>query len=436
MATFSAATRELVLKIVYYGPGLGGKTTSLKALHAAVRPEHRGRMISLATPVDRTLYFDFLPVRLPSVGDLQIRLQLFTVPGQVYFNATRKLVLTGADGVIFVADSQTARLDANTESLDNLRDNLRELGKGLEDVPLVFSYNKRDLDDVLAMSELDRAINPKNAPSFATSAARGEGVFEPLDAIVRTALDDLVKRKVLPPELVVPQDGTVAQRLSSVQADVPSASVEPAHIVAGTGAPALNTPTVVPPTSTNPTAGIELALNSAVGAVGASDTGSRTVNALRPSAPSIESALAREVMANMPQGASDRGATSTNESGEHRATPRRAASLAPLFDVDEQEAMRTVEDAIEEGLHARALLLLEALLVRLLDRTARVLGRAEGQHEGAAWALGLAPERYARVRAAAQRVRRGTTASRREVLEAYVLASSAQIALDAISGRA
>lgn len=419
MATFSAATRELVLKIVYYGPGLGGKTTSLKALHAAVRPEHRGRMISLATPVDRTLYFDFLPVRLPSVGELQIRLQLFTVPGQVYFNATRKLVLTGADGVIFVADSQAARLDANTESLDNLRDNLKELGKGLDDVPLVFSYNKRDLDDVLTVSELDRALNPRNYPSVETSAARGEGVFEPLDAIVRRALEDLVKRKVLPPEVVVPQDGTVAQRLSSVQADIPSASVEPAHIVAGAGAPTLNTPTVVPPTP-SPAHGIELALSSALSSAidgqMRSDTG-RFAAFPRPSAPSIESALAQETLE--PKGAS----------------ARKAASLAPLFDVDEQESMRTIEDAIEEGLHARALLLLEALLVRTLDRTARVLGRAEGQHEGAAWALGIAPERYARVRASAQRVRRGTTASRREVLEAYVLAAGAQIAFDAISGR-
>lgn len=422
MATFSAATRELVLKIVYYGPGLGGKTTSLKALHAAVRPEHRGRMISLATPVDRTLYFDFLPVRLPSVGELQIRLQLFTVPGQVYFNATRKLVLTGADGVIFVADSQSARLDANTESLDNLRDNLRELGKGLDDVPLVFSYNKRDLDDVLTVSELDRALNPKGYPSLGTSAARGEGVFEPLDAIVRRALEDLVKRKVLPPEVVVPHDGTVAQRLSSVQADTPSASVEPAHIVAGSGAPTINTPTVVPPTVT-PSHGIELALSSAVGSVDQSVRPAPTTDgarlaawASRPTAPSIESALVQETL-------------------EPRTSARRSASLAPLFDVDEQESMRTIEDAIEEGLHARALLLLEALLVRTLDRTARILGRAEGQHEGAAWALGIAPERYARVRAAAQRVRRGTTASRREVLEAYVLASSAQIALDAISGR-
>jgi signal recognition particle receptor subunit beta len=380
-------------------------------------------MISLATPVDRTLYFDFLPVRLPSVGDLHIRLQLFTVPGQVYFNATRKLVLTGADGVVFVADSQSARLDANTESLDNLRDNLKELGKGLDDLPLVFSYNKRDLDDVLTVSELDRALNPKGFPSFGSAAARGQGVFEPLDAIVRRALEDLVQRKVLPPEIVVPRDGTVAQRLFSVQADTPGTSVEPAHIIAGGGAPTIHTPTVVPPAPT-PHGGIELALSSAVGAMDPSlrptpaiDTTPTSPSPARPTASTIERALTQETL-------------------DPKTSGRRSASLAPLFDADEQESMRIIEDAIEEGLHARAILLLEALLVRTLDRTARILGRAEGQHEGAAWALGIAPERYARVRATAQRVRRGTPASRREVLEAYVLAASAQIALDAISGRA
>ncbi len=417
MASFSSATRELVLKLVYYGPGLGGKTTSLKALHAAVRPEHRGRMISLATPVDRTLYFDFLPVRLPSVGDVQMRLQLFTVPGQVYFNATRKLVLTGADGVIFVADSQVVRLDANVESLDNLRDNLRELGKGLDDIPLVFSYNKRDLDDVLSIEELDRALNPKRHPSLGTSATKGEGVFEPLDSIVRLALNDLVRRKVLPPDVMVPNDGTVAQRLSSVQADTPARSVEPAHIVAGTAVKDLGATTVVPPN-----AGLELALAAAMNS---NDFGKTMIPApspvpsapatVRASAPSIESALAQEV-------------------AEPRAG-RRASSLAPLFDADEHEAVRTIEDAIEEGLHARALLLLEALLVRVLDRALRVLGRSEGMHEAGAWALGISAERYSRVRACAQRVRRGLNASRREILEAYVLASSAQIALDAIAAK-
>src|SRR6185369_3807079 len=135
MPVVNPLARELVFKVVYYGPGLGGKTTSLQYIHATAKPEHRGKMVSLATPVDRTLYFDFLPIRVPNVRGHSVRLQLFTVPGQVYYNATRKLVLTGADGVVFVADSQRARLDADLESLANLKENLREHGRQLAEVP-------------------------------------------------------------------------------------------------------------------------------------------------------------------------------------------------------------------------------------------------------------------------------------------------------------
>src|SRR5262245_12123946 len=134
MASVNPLSRELVFKIVYYGPGLGGKTTSLEHLHATAKPEHRGKLVSLATPVDRTLYFDFLPVRLPPIRGMNVRLQLFTVPGQVYFNATRKLVLTGADGIVFVSDSQEGRLDADIESFHNLRDNVTELGRDRKSV--------------------------------------------------------------------------------------------------------------------------------------------------------------------------------------------------------------------------------------------------------------------------------------------------------------
>src|SRR6476661_5750288 len=124
MASLNPLTRELVFKIVFYGPGLGGKTTTLQYIHAASKPEHRGKMVSLATPVDRTLYFDFLPIRIPRVRGMGVRLQLFTVPGQVYYNATRKLVLTGADGLVFVSDSQARRVDANLETFENLQENL------------------------------------------------------------------------------------------------------------------------------------------------------------------------------------------------------------------------------------------------------------------------------------------------------------------------
>src|SRR5262245_35028994 len=145
MPVVSPLAREVVFKVVFYGPGLGGKTTTLQHIHATAKPEHRGKMVSLATPVDRTLYFDFLPIRLPNVRGMSVRLQLFTVPGQVYYNATRKLVLTGADGIVLVFDSQRARMDANLESLENLVDNLRAHGKTLGDLPHAVAYNKRDL---------------------------------------------------------------------------------------------------------------------------------------------------------------------------------------------------------------------------------------------------------------------------------------------------
>jgi len=185
--------RELVFKIVYYGPGLGGKTTTLQFIHAETRPEHRGKMVSLATPVDRTLYFDYLPIRVPDVRDLAVRLQLFTVPGQVYYNATRKLVLTGADGVVFVADSQRLRAEANLESYDNLRDNLEEHGRELDEMPHIVQLNKRDLPDVLSIEELSQSVNRHQAPQFATVATRGEGVFESLEAITRLVIEDFVK---------------------------------------------------------------------------------------------------------------------------------------------------------------------------------------------------------------------------------------------------
>src|SRR6187431_1905216 len=137
MASVNALGRQLVFKIVYYGPGLSGKTSTLQHIHATARPEHRGKMVSLATPVDRTLYFDFLPLRVPNVRGMGVKLQLFTVPGQVYYNATRKLVLTGADGVVLVYDSQSARSDANLETLDNLRENLAAHGRQLSEMPHV-----------------------------------------------------------------------------------------------------------------------------------------------------------------------------------------------------------------------------------------------------------------------------------------------------------
>ncbi len=189
MAALNPLTRELVFKIVYYGPGLGGKTTSLQWVHEHSKAEHRGRLVSLATPTDRTLYFDFLPIRVPKIRTMSVRLQLFTVPGQVYFSATRKLVLTGADGVVFVADSQPGRMDANQESLEDLNNNLAEHGKSLSQTPHAFQWNKRDVPDVVAEDELDRRFNLFAAPATATVATNGVGVFEGLERITRLVVD-------------------------------------------------------------------------------------------------------------------------------------------------------------------------------------------------------------------------------------------------------
>ena len=188
MASLNPLTREVVFKVVFYGPGLGGKTTTLQYVHAATKPEHRGKMVSLATPMDRTLYFDFLPLRIPRVRAMSVRLQLFTVPGQVYYAATRKLVLTGADGIVFVADSQLGREDANQESLEDLVTNLAEHNRALAAVPHTFHWNKRDLSEVVPIEELEHKFNSQGSPSLGTVATRGVGVFEGLERIARMVL--------------------------------------------------------------------------------------------------------------------------------------------------------------------------------------------------------------------------------------------------------
>jgi signal recognition particle receptor subunit beta len=188
MASVNPHTRELVFKLVFYGPGLGGKTTTLQYIHAATKAEHRGKMVSLATPTDRTLYFDFLPIRVPRVRGMAVRLQLFTVPGQVYYAATRKLVLSGADGVVFVADSQNGRTDTNQEALDDLHANLAEHNRSLGEIPHTFHWNKRDLQDLVSIEDLEKRFNKLNAPSLGTVATKGEGVFEGLERITRLVL--------------------------------------------------------------------------------------------------------------------------------------------------------------------------------------------------------------------------------------------------------
>jgi signal recognition particle receptor subunit beta len=192
---FNYTTMQMTAKIVYYGPGLCGKTTNLQHIHRKTAATSRGEMVSLETETDRTLFFDLLPLDVGIVGGMKVRLQLYTVPGQVFYNATRKLVLKGVDGIVFVADSQKEALEANVESLNNLSANLAEMGSDLTQVPVVFQYNKRDIRNILTLETLSEALNPMNAPSFEAAALHGVGVFETLKGISRLSLTD-IRRKL------------------------------------------------------------------------------------------------------------------------------------------------------------------------------------------------------------------------------------------------
>jgi signal recognition particle receptor subunit beta len=187
------ATREITCKIVYYGPGRSGKTTNLHYIYGQVPGDRKGQMVSLATQTDRTLFFDFLPIDLGSISGFTTRFQLYTVPGQVYYQTTRKLVLQGADGVVFVADSQARQLDENIESFQDLHSNLAEQGVDARTMPLVIQYNKQDLppEIITPVADLDEALNFRNVPSFPADALHGPGVFETLRGI-----SELVLRKL------------------------------------------------------------------------------------------------------------------------------------------------------------------------------------------------------------------------------------------------
>lgn len=193
MSFINYASREINCKIVYYGPGLCGKTTNLQYIYQKTAPDAKGKMISLATETERTLFFDFLPLALGEIRGFKTRFHLYTVPGQVFYDASRKLILKGVDGVVFVADSQEERTDANIESLDNLRDNLMEQGYDLDKLPYVVQYNKRDLDNILSIEELRRDVNPTKVPEFEACATTGEGVFDTLKAVAKLILIDLKK---------------------------------------------------------------------------------------------------------------------------------------------------------------------------------------------------------------------------------------------------
>ena len=194
MSFINYAAREINCKIVYYGPGLGGKTTNIQWIHEKTRADAKGKLISLATESERTLFFDFLPIELGTIRGFRMRFHLYTVPGQVFYDASRKLILKGVDGVVFVADSQEARMDANIEAVANLHRNLKEQGYDLARMPYALQLNKRDLPSAVALAELEKALRVKDEPVFEAVATDGTGVFETLKSIIKLVLKDLKNR--------------------------------------------------------------------------------------------------------------------------------------------------------------------------------------------------------------------------------------------------
>ncbi len=193
MSFINYSSREINCKIVYYGPGLCGKTTNLQYIYKKTNPDSKGKMISLATETERTLFFDFLPLALGEIRGFKTRFHLYTVPGQVFYDASRKLILKGVDGVVFVADSQIERMEANIESMENLRLNLAEQGYNLDAVPFIIQYNKRDLPNVVPIDELKKSLNPKGLLDFEAVATDGTGVFDTLKSIAKLVIMELKK---------------------------------------------------------------------------------------------------------------------------------------------------------------------------------------------------------------------------------------------------
>ncbi len=395
MPVVNPLAREVIFKIVYYGPGLGGKTTNLEHIHATARPDHRGKLVSLATPVDRTLYFDFLPLRLPSVRGMSVRLQLFTVPGQVYYNATRKLVLTGVDGLVLVFDSQLGRSDANLESLQNLRENLEAHGRELSLLPHVVVFNKRDLIDAMSIRDLEQQLNAERAPSFAGIATKGEGVYEALEAVTRAVLDDFETRM---PEVTA---GLVAT-LASAE---------------GGMAEALR--------------GAELDRRSEDRAAPEARS---TAAELRLS--QLPDADAGEAAARAALGEVRRSPLPERPARVESAPPAGAIGFELLWPVGERPQVRELEAALSAGDPAFALRACEALVARSLAGAAAALGTNDAPRDPAtvALVLGIDGRRYLEFRALARDARSGRAVSPTEALTAFALAIQVRIARASIAG--
>ncbi len=465
MASINTIARELVLKIVYYGPGLGGKTTSLQSLHDTSPPERRGKLVSLATPVDRTLYFDFLPLRLPPLRGLSVRLQLFTVPGQVYFNATRRLVLSGADGIVFVADSQLERMDANLESLENLRDNLAEHARDLTTIPHVFSWNKRDLEELVSIEELDRTLNPHGAPSYGTIAPRGTNVDQVLAKITSMVVAQQeaqmpAQRGSIAPGLVARDSPSVSvHRVERVEEETVESSIDkhalPAPLSPGEGDAVETSSSALAPSEGTFLANLERIeaaaskpiVDEELESVVEKPSDEKQENApekvpesaaetRRASAADLANLAMRPPRVDEGPPSAQRASTAPapplppEPNGHAHGEERNGLSFTSLFPPTERPVIEQIESYIAHGDHADALGMCEAALARLFAPIANLAGLDDREGGGPTLPLlvGLDGRRYLAFRAMARRARRTGDVGLRDALEGYAFVLEAKVA--------
>jgi signal recognition particle receptor subunit beta len=401
MASINRHKRELLFKLVFYGPGLGGKTTTLRYIHSATKPEHRGNLVSLATDTDRTLYFDYLPVQLLRLGEMSVKLLLYTVPGQVYYAATRRLVLNGVDGIVFVADTQSARLDANQESLDDLNANLADQGKKLSAVPHAFQWNKRDLPDVVRLDELDRRFNLFGAPAVGTVATSGQGVFETLEQVTRAVID--AYRADLPPS---------ATKVEGVPLLLDAEEIGLAEAIRGLADSRPERP------ASNAKRDAHAATAAPPSPAAASDTRTRFVQAA-PEA--IEQAHEKAQAA--PPAVATPIAPSAGAFG---------FSLAELWPSADREGVRRIEQALATGDTSTAVAACEDLFSRTLAAGSVLLGGQTHPRDPVLLVtlLGLEGPRYLTFRSVSRALRARRAVTQREALECYLFVAEARRALD------
>tara|TARA_B100000029_G_scaffold388711_1_gene384969 strand:+ start:41 stop:1078 length:1038 start_codon:yes stop_codon:yes gene_type:complete len=319
MVQINFALKEVNCKIVYYGPGLSGKTTNLEVIHNKAPNNNVGELTSIATEGDRTLFFDFLPLNLGSVAGMQTKFQIYTVPGQVYYNSTRKLVLQGADGIVFVADSRRGKMDENLESLSNLMENLHEYGMDVKTIPLVIQYNKRDLPDVYSPEELNEKLNHLNVPHYEAVAVTGEGVFPTLKKLSQMVLENLNRQ----------QGSTVVKAPKKKEAKEPVAVGAQARAKATAAATQATSAVSQRPRSSAPSRSVA---ERKSGVVKESVTSSPGVKQIERKKPSVDSVIHKRSSMRKTQGGKTRTRTNgVRPSSRKRIEPPKKSSAALWF---------------------------------------------------------------------------------------------------------